>query len=207
MKNKSALLLAALFLFPFLANGQDKSAAFDSLRIDLNDVKVSLKSQQSEVDILHEKIGTLQASVEGLKEQPACGQGDLNLEKEKVAGLDKRLATLEKNQKTLLIDLKTLKDSLNESSSSLAKCQSSLKELESSVSGDIKGLKTSLSTMLALLEGRKDTSKGSYIVKPGDSLGKIAQDHRVSLKDLRELNELQGDQIVVGQKLQLPTPR
>lgn len=43
-----------------------------------------------------------------------------------------------------------------------------------------------------------------YIVKNGDSLGKIARAHHTSTHVLRELNQLSGDKIIVGQKLKVP---
>lgn len=43
-----------------------------------------------------------------------------------------------------------------------------------------------------------------YVVKSGDSLSKIAANHRVKLKDLREVNNLQNDNLKIGQKLKIP---
>jgi LysM repeat protein len=43
-----------------------------------------------------------------------------------------------------------------------------------------------------------------YIVKNGDSLGKIAQAHRTTTQVLRTMNNLSGDKIIVGQKLKVP---
>lgn len=46
-----------------------------------------------------------------------------------------------------------------------------------------------------------------YIVKVGDSLGKVAKDHGVSTADLKSLNKLNGDMIRIGQKLVIPQAR
>lgn len=45
---------------------------------------------------------------------------------------------------------------------------------------------------------------GSYTVKSGDNLGKIAKNHGTTVAKLREANGLKTDQIKVGQKLKLP---
>lgn len=45
---------------------------------------------------------------------------------------------------------------------------------------------------------------GTYIVKKGDILGRIANAHGVKLADLKKANNLTGDKIIVGQKLVIP---
>ncbi|PAW87250.1 MAG: hypothetical protein B9S33_06680 [Pedosphaera sp. Tous-C6FEB] len=45
---------------------------------------------------------------------------------------------------------------------------------------------------------------GTYTVKSGDNLGKIAKSHGTTVAKLREANGLKTDQIKVGQKLKLP---
>jgi len=46
----------------------------------------------------------------------------------------------------------------------------------------------------------KETSS-SYTVKKGDTLGKIANAHKVSVKDLKAWNKLKSNSIYPGQKL------
>jgi LysM repeat protein len=47
-------------------------------------------------------------------------------------------------------------------------------------------------------------SADTYVVKSGDSLSKIASDHKTTVKELQKLNNLTTTQIKVGQKLKLP---
>ena len=47
-------------------------------------------------------------------------------------------------------------------------------------------------------------SDGTYTVKSGDNLGKIAKSHGTTVAKLREANGLKTDQIKVGQKLKVP---
>ena len=42
-----------------------------------------------------------------------------------------------------------------------------------------------------------------HVVKDGDTLGRIAREHRVALKQLRQWNGIDGDHIVQGQRLKL----
>ncbi|MGZ0656938.1 LysM peptidoglycan-binding domain-containing protein [Coraliomargarita sp. W4R53] len=48
------------------------------------------------------------------------------------------------------------------------------------------------------------TSGSTYIVKGGDTLGNIALIHGISVSDLKRANNLTGDMIRIGQKLQVP---
>lgn len=45
-----------------------------------------------------------------------------------------------------------------------------------------------------------------HVVKPGETLTKIAKQHNVTVKALREANGLKTDRLVVKQKLKLPAP-
>jgi len=45
---------------------------------------------------------------------------------------------------------------------------------------------------------------GEYVVKPGDSLWKIAHTLQIRTADLRAVNNLQSDKLQIGQKLKLP---
>ena len=44
-----------------------------------------------------------------------------------------------------------------------------------------------------------------YTVKSGDTLGKIAKDHKTTVSELQKLNNLTTTQIKVGQKLKMPS--
>lgn len=48
-------------------------------------------------------------------------------------------------------------------------------------------------------------STGQYTVKRGDTLSGIASQFKVSVQDLKSLNRLQGDRILVGQVLLIPS--
>lgn len=50
----------------------------------------------------------------------------------------------------------------------------------------------------------KPDEAGTYTVKSGDTLGKVAKANKTTVKAIRDLNKLKTDQIKVGQKLKLP---
>jgi peptidoglycan endopeptidase LytE len=49
-----------------------------------------------------------------------------------------------------------------------------------------------------------DGNGTTYVVKSGDTLGKIASAHGTTVKAIKAANDLKTDQIKVGQKLKLP---
>ncbi|MBN1915114.1 MAG: LysM peptidoglycan-binding domain-containing protein [Parachlamydiales bacterium] len=67
---------------------------------------------------------------------------------------------------------------------------------------EISSLKQTLQSLATALD--VSLSENIYIVKPGDSLDRIAKNHRTSVAKLKEINDLKHDLIVVGQKLKLP---
>ena len=46
-----------------------------------------------------------------------------------------------------------------------------------------------------------------YVVKSGDSLGKIAYENGITIRALKELNQLTKDSVRIGQKLQIPAEK
>lgn len=44
-----------------------------------------------------------------------------------------------------------------------------------------------------------------YVVKHGDTLSEIAQRYRISVNELKEVNDMNGDMVRVGQKLRIPS--
>jgi peptidoglycan endopeptidase LytE len=56
-------------------------------------------------------------------------------------------------------------------------------------------------------ETSSEGSSASYIVKSGDTLGKIARSHGTSYKKIMAINDLKTTSIRVGQKLKMPAPK
>ncbi len=56
-------------------------------------------------------------------------------------------------------------------------------------------------------ENNRSVKPKIYTVKEGDSLSVIALRYKVSVRNLRRMNQLTSDLILIGQKLHLPTPQ
>lgn len=61
-----------------------------------------------------------------------------------------------------------------------------------------------LQASLALMKPQELVDWTQYKVRPGDTLGRIASRHRVSVSTLRELNRLDSDQLRIGHVLSIP---
>ncbi len=152
---------------------QEMKATIDDLTYELNRYKV-------ELEILQEKI----ASLEGAH----SGGTSSTFPPEKMASLEKRLARLEEKEEAIITDLKTI--------------SRSIKETEKMVS-EVSSLKSSLRSTIALLEGKSESGE-EYIVKKGDSLDRIAAHYKTTIQALKEKNQIKGVTIFPGQKLIIP---
>lgn len=207
LKSMKDSLLPFLLFFasPLAASPGREGIALQELRLNCEEFSQKLSHQKVELEILSEKLQSLDSSVSALRQELAqSGKAEKDLAKDRLSVVEKRLSSLEKSQETLVGDLKILKNHFNESAQSLTACQTQLTQLEKQLSQDIKSLKGSLQSMVALLQKGETLSDKVYVVKPGDSLGKIALENKTSQKTLKELNQLSTDRIYVGQKLQLP---
>jgi len=156
-------------------------------------------------------VQQLKASVEEMNYQLNAQATDLRLLEERILTLEKKslqpsshdskLKCVETHQHDLSLDLCTLKTHLEKLQQDLLQQEKRLSQLDRKLEQDLTQLKQSLHTMLALLKADEEKS---YTVKAGDSLGKIALDHKVSTKAIRDLNQLTSDVIYPGQNLKIP---
>jgi LysM repeat protein len=153
-------------------------------------------------------IQDLKATLGELSYQFQAQKTDLELLQEQFSKLEAKFERLEKTayrpqpkDETVYEDLKLLKSHLEKTQAALAQCEKKVAILDKQLEKDISVLKENLKSMLGYLQPQEDTL--FYVVKPGDSLGQIAQMHKLSTKRLKELNQLASDTIRPGQKLQV----
>lgn len=193
---RRALLLTLLYSGALLG-APAPSLELQELRLNVEQIAYQLRSHQTERDLFLERIEKLEKGLELLGQQLRQGRGS-----------EGRLAQLEKGHELLLADCKSLKNHLNETNTLLASCQTRLSQIDKQLASEVQGLKKSLESMLSLLQAEGNSPSGEnsrcYIVKPGDSLGKIAMMHRTDTKTLKQRNALSSDTIYIGQKLLVP---
>ncbi|MBI5274192.1 MAG: LysM peptidoglycan-binding domain-containing protein [Chlamydiales bacterium] len=173
------------------------------IRTDLEEIKHDLNTHQMELHILEGKLVNHDDSISILKEETFDEYATmLKTLEEKTSQLDKKIDRMEKKQTEILQDFKKYQDHSKEMYMALTEYKSKFLELEkfmrqqNNVIKEMKQVKDDLTSLL-------DT-KGSYIVKAGDSLEKIAKKHQISIEMLKKANHMQSDLIVVGQELVIP---
>jgi LysM repeat protein len=182
----------------------------EELRTELADVKHALSSAKVEMQILEEKVKNQDQSVTTLKSsssQKGQLQSDLS---QQLSLLEKRLTQLEKMQEKVGIDLRTLSSNANQGNQVLNQYKEKISSLEQEIVfqskrlDEVSKLKSTLSSLSKAMQGSSEGSSKSYQIKSGDSLEKIARRHNTTVDNLKKLNGLNHDKIVVGQEIQVP---
>lgn len=197
----------ALFLLPFAISScsshmavlqQDKyenSVALNDMRAEIADLKHDLNSARVEIQILEEQV----QSQEALSKK---SKGPVVTSDNRVPLLEKRLAQLEQSQEKVQTDLKQLSSHANQTTSYLQQYSVKINEVEQKIRdvGDLKSSLKAFTTSLSSEGGNAST----YRVKAGDSLEKIARNHKVSVDALKKANQLSQNKILIGQELAIP---
>lgn len=186
-------LFLLLFIPTFLSGAPyNREAPQQNLRHEISNL-------QAEVQVISEKMKTQEDIIETFKRELDSSK------KTKQGNFDQKLSIHDSTIKGFAEDLRDLK---NHSNKSLEESDTRIKELEKTVkkqSESIEHLKAALSTLIDGIKGQDEaTSFALYEVKSGDSLGLIAQKNKVSIKLLKEINQLKSDAIFKGQKLKIP---
>lgn len=184
--------------------------AFDEMRIELGDLRHAVQVQKTDLSLLQERL----LEQENLAETANKNQTKTEPLAARIAALEKKLSLIEGQNERMLGDLKLLSKSHGQSHSNVHQLEERLVILQKQIDqcssrlGDIQHLKTTL-TQVSKAIGEKETPASSsakrYRVKAGDTLEKIAKREQVSVNEIKRLNHLQADKIVIGQELVLRT--
>ncbi|MBS4167851.1 LysM peptidoglycan-binding domain-containing protein [Parachlamydia sp. AcF125] len=180
------------------------------LKSSLDILQHEFNNHEKEIVILEQKCENLQETIHALSNQISDHQ---NKQKEFIrtnaSSQEGRLCELESLTKKMMQDLKSLQTHLNESNHAISKLDQKLTQLAHSSElqrKNMENMQTALAALMDFLQPQQQVAQELklYEVKEGDSLGKIAQLHKTSVKVLKELNGLTQDRIRKGQKLKLP---
>lgn len=207
-----ALLLSALFLpfskataAPRYGDYGDSPQPFDRLRHEL-------RNQSEELRMLAERLNTQEELIEALRSDiQKFAKTSQDAAKSENSGVQARIADLEAKTAALESANTTMATLLDSYRDLFVKYQGKLEGLEASVGQQTKNskhLEKSLGSLLEAVGGESSAVATAdteiYKVASGDSLEKIARKNRTTIRAIKELNGLDTDRIIIGQKLKIP---
>jgi len=167
------------------------------------DLKHELDNHETEIRTFDERLTTQENIIDSLRQQLLeTVQKNRDLVKSNTSSVEARIASLEATVGSILADLRQLQSHANESSKALSQYKQKLAD----TNHHLENLHDSLNALLKVLQTDTSEPINAYRVQNGDSLEKIARKNNMSVKKLKELNDLTNDRIFVGQVLKLAQP-
>jgi LysM repeat protein len=215
----SAVALSVLLLLPSCAPMRDssrESLSYRELSVEVEDFRHRLDNYAVEFQIMEGKVNSQDEEIKDLRDHWLNSQSKENKGvSSKIQHIDTALSSLGKVQKGVLEDLQNLKTHANDTTRSLSQSKNHLREfeekvghIERNVEQKISEVKKSVEMLIRIIEQNESPKKNQasyeYKVKKGDSLERIAKKYNVTIKKIKEANNLKSDLIVVGQKLHVP---
>lgn len=188
------------------------SALPSALSSQVKSMQYTLANQDSEIAFIKEQLSSFETTLESTHKEVAKLITQAKDAVKKSSGtVDAKVQTIEKNIEKLVTDLKAFKKQTNELASALSDIQKAChqqEEIAAVQAEQIKDLEQALRSLAQAVQSKPITSSvkssGSYQVKAGDTLDKIAKELDVSVSSLKAENNLQKDVIYPGQKLKVP---
>lgn len=215
-RSSAAYLLAAAFFLsscsPLKTSPHDEKHQWElklhEVQTNLEDLRHDTNCFQTELQILDGRIKYYENALANLKQQDIEKQqlkinqiiADLHL-------LEKKWASFEKGQESGKQELHHLTAHANETTSSLSQFKNRIEELEQDLLSqnrkfdELAKIKSNIETLAKSFNGAYKI----YKVRAGDSLEKIAHRYQVKVEQIKKLNHLEKDLIVVGQELKIPS--
>lgn len=186
----------------------DAENALKQMKNQMYHLSHSVENHETEIESLTKKIQLqeemLDASkeethkdIDGIRKIVSLHTTDLESNKLSIASADNL-------SKGIIADLKQIKIQSNDLVDALKQANEKITQLEKALQAQnvhMQKIEIALQSLGEFMT--TGTEAKIYKVQPGDSLGKIAIEQKVSLKTLRELNQLKNDKIFPGQTLKL----
>lgn len=211
LRRRAALLLFFLLpLTPLNAVVQKPQNPIGAeIKASVDRIKHELDNHDLEIQLLDQKLDNLQEVIQNFRQQLIENHEDhQELVKKNASSQESRLDDLEATVKKMLQDLKSFQVHVNNSAEAVMHMEEKMNQLaQSSLAqhANMEIMQTTLASLADALQLQLPNKEVKiYEVRDGDSLGKIAMNHKTSIKVLKDLNGLTQDKIRKGQKLKLP---
>lgn len=173
------------------------------VRTEVEDIKHDLNTYEIEHHVIEGKLIDQEQTIATLRQQVAeLKSGKLDSFVQELQNLEKKLHQVSKKQDKIVADIRQLSTHANDTTTALAQYKDKLSQFETAIQGqnvqlhEIQKIKEGISK---LAEGEK-----TYVVQPGDTLEKIAKKNDTTVEQLKAVNKMTTDLIVIDQLLNLP---
>ena len=176
-----------------------------NMRTEVEGVKHELNTYQIEHHIIEGKLIDQEQLIETLRQQVSeLVSGKYPSVTQEIQNLEKKIQQLSKKQEKITTDIHQLGSHANDTTTALSQYKEKIIHLEKALQAQALQLQEACKVKeelakLSQLEGSK-----IYTVKPGDSLEKIARQSRTTVEEIKKVNKMTSDLIVVDQELLLP---
>jgi LysM repeat protein len=170
-------------------------------------MRLKVAQSMTTIETLEQRITSQEREIESLRQQLALANKSGPQENEGPwKAIEKQLTAMRSAQNQLQADIRQLQGHANETTVAMDQYRKRIDGVQEHVEKNVGQLKGAVQSLVAAVEPSHaaPSPDGTYTVKSGDTLGTIAQRHGTSISQLRDLNQLKGDRIVIGQKLKLP---
>ena len=192
---------------------REARAEADLLRSELASIKIAMAKQNAELQSSQgAKIALRQREEELSSEIQQAKLNALNMQTERDqlrrqnSELQARASSVPE-MRQLVLDIRSLQTSVQQMVNSMQTLSRDIVKIKQDMLKNQQRLRKTGPKLTSLPSGQPSGSrgrKGVVIVSPGDTLWRISRAHRISVKQLKDMNDLTSNDIVVGQKLKVP---
>lgn len=208
---KAYLLLPLLFLAgcgSMSSSRGDKhqmELSLHKVRTEVEDIKHELNTYEIEHHVIEGKLIDQEQIIATLRQQVAeLKSGRLDSFVQELQNLEKKLLQVTKKQDKIVADIRQLSSHANDTTTALSQYKDKIAQFEKSIHGQNAQLQEISKIKEGISKLAEAEQKKTYTVKAGDNLEKIARDHSTTVDELKRLNKMTTDLIVIDQLINLP---
>lgn len=208
---KNLLILPLILLTGCASIGSSKSEkhqmelSLHKVRTEVEDIKHDLNTYEIEHHVLEGKLIDQEQTISALKGQVAeLKSGKLESFLQELQNLEKKLQQLSKKQEKIVSDIRQLSSHANDTTTALSQYKDKIAQFEKSIASQTAQIKELVKLKEGVTKLTQWENPKTYSVKPGDSLEKIARENKTTVEELKKLNQMTTDLIVIDQLITLP---
>lgn len=208
---KAYLLLPLLFLAgcgSMSSSRGDKhqmELSLHKVRTEVEDIKHELNTYEIEHHVIEGKLIDQEQVIASLRQQVAeLKSGRLDSFVQELQNLEKKLLQVTKKQDKIVADIRQLSSHANDTTTALSQYKDKVAQFEKSIHEQTVQLQEISKIKEGISKLAEADQEKTYTVKAGDSLERIARDNNTTVDDLKRINKMTTDLIVIDQLINLP---